>query len=458
MKTPRWHSCNVLEVGSDSRQIWQFATGNGQIALNAEARVPLANPLPVKLVSKDWRALWRKKLNIAWLPTEQVFLRVVQLPKCDFAELLSMVELQLEKVSPLPVNQIVWSVEPVSAAPGDLQTVIVIIVERSLVEDFLGRLEGDGYLADRLELPLLHQLLTTSAHGDGAWIFSDPSPAKTVCLVAWWFDGTLKNLNLLNVPAGEAGAAALADQLTKIAWAGELEGWLTTRPQWNLVADDATAAGWEPALRQWAGERVELHPLPAAHSLAAWTAQRAARSETKSNLLPAEFAAKYRQQFIDRLWMRGLAGVILVYLAGVLIYFVALEVLKYQKNKVENHVAALSAAYTNARQLKDKAEILQEQVALRYAALDCWKVASELLPTELTLTSFSFARGDKLSLRGNAPVDQQAKITEYNTAMSKATLAGAPLFSRVKPAAILTGPGGSWNWAFDCDLERLTIE
>ena len=30
-----------------------------------------------------------------------------------------------------------------------------------------------------------------------------------------------------------------------IAWAGELEGWLTAQPKWHLVADPVTAAEWE---------------------------------------------------------------------------------------------------------------------------------------------------------------------------------------------------------------------
>jgi hypothetical protein len=456
VKTPRWHSCTVLQVGGDSRQVWQFATGNGEVTLNAEARLPVDNALPAKMVSKDWRTLWQKKLNIAWLPIEQVFLRVIQVPKCEFPELLSMVELQLEKLSPLPVNEIVWSVEPAPGASADLQTAIVIIVERSLVEDFLGKLEGDGYLADRLELPLLHQLLATPVSGDGAWVFLNPSATRTVCLVAWWCGGTLTSLNLLNLPAGESGADVLADQLTKIAWAGELEGWLTGRPQWHLVADDDAGAAWEPVLRPWAGESVEVHPLPTSPSLAAWTARRAARAETKLNLLPPEYTARYRQQFVDRLWMGGLVAVTLLYLAGVVIYFGALEVLKYQKGKVDNQVAVLSGAYTNALQLKAKLTTLQEQVALRYAALDCWKIAAELLPTELTLELFNFSGGDKVNLRGTAQADQRTKVIDYNSAMSKATLNGTLLFSTVNPASITSSPGSPVvGWSFECALRPI---
>jgi hypothetical protein len=119
VKTTRWHSCNVLRVGRDTRQLWHFAAGNGDVTLSAEKRLAPPGPLPAKLITKNWRALWQKKLNIAWLPAEQVFLRVVHLPKCEPVELRPMVELQLEKLSPLPVNQIVWNFEVVPQAAGE---------------------------------------------------------------------------------------------------------------------------------------------------------------------------------------------------------------------------------------------------------------------------------------------------------------------------------------------------
>ena len=460
VKTTRWHSCNVLRVGRDTRQLWHFAAGNGEVTLSAEQRLAPPGPLPVKLVTKDWRALWQKKLNIAWLPAEQVFLRVVHLPKCEPAELRSMVELQLEKLSPLPVTQIVWSFEVVPQASGELQTVIVIIAERSIVEEFLGNLETDGYLADRLDLPFLHQLLATPFGGDSAWIYLHPAEAKSLCLVAWWYGGTLQQVNLLNLPAGEKGATTLGDQLTTIAWGGELEGWLTSPPQWHLVADNAAAAVWEPALSQWAGEPVKRVAPLAPADLAALSAQRAARAESTASLLPEEFTARYQQQFVDRLWMGGLFALAILYVAGVLIYFGALQILKIKTAKVQDQVAGLSSAYNSARQLKDRVKLLQEQVNLKYAALDCLRVVSEMLPLELTLNQFvvSFQSG-KLTLSGRAPSDQRAQITKFNDDLKQARVNDEKLFDAVDPAGSQTAPGASsTTWSFTCNLKASDIE
>jgi len=460
VKTTRWHSCNVLRIGRDSRQLWHFAAGNGEVTLSAEQRLVPPGPLPAKLVTKDWRALWQKKLNIAWLPAEQVFLRVVHLPKCEPAELRSMVELQLEKLAPLPVNQIVWSFEVVPQSAGELQTVIVIIVERSVVEAFLGNLESDGYLADRLDLPFLHQLLATPFDADSAWIYLQPTETKNLGLVAWWYGGTLQQLNLLNLPAGEQGATALGDQLTTIAWGGELEGWLTSRPQWHLVADNTVAAVWEPALSQWADEPVKHVPPLALADLAALSAQRAARAESTASLLPAEFTARYQQQFIDRLWMGGLGALAIVYLAGVLIYFGALQVLKIQTGKVQNQVASMTSAYTSARQLKDRVKLLQEQVNLKYAALDCLRIVSEMLPPELTLSSFSVSfQAGKLTLSGKAQSDQRGQITKFNDDLKQARVNEEKLFDTVNPAQSQTAPGATTTtWSFTCNLKMADTE
>src|SRR5207245_10544242 len=134
---------------------------------------------------------------VALLPGEQVFVRVAQYPRSEFNETVSMVELQLEKLSPVPVAQIVWSIQVLPHTDEKMQTVIVIIVARNVVEEFLGELEGQGYLADRLELPVVDQLQATEVTEDGAWIYPEVLGGKNSGLAAWWYGGVLQNIDLL---------------------------------------------------------------------------------------------------------------------------------------------------------------------------------------------------------------------------------------------------------------------
>ncbi len=458
----RWHSCNVLQVRAAAQQLWQFDTRNGEFVLNREQAGPLGQRLPANLVTKTWRSLWQHKLNVAWLPPENVFLRVAQFPHSSFEETLAMVELQLEKLSPIPVTQVVWSIQVLPHAAGNLQTVIVILAERKAVEEFLGQLEGQGYLADRLEIPALDQLQATVVKEDGAWLYPGACGGENSALVAWWYGGVLQNLNFITLPATGDRAASLREQLTQTAWASEMEGWLTSPPAWHLVAEPATAAVWEAALRKGLDEPVVVTAPPAGAELAALTAKRAASAEPKSNLLPAEFAARYREQFVDRLWMRGLLTVGGVYVLVVAIYLGAVQVLAMQVNRVGDQVKGLGGTYTNALRLRDRYDVLKERKELTFAGLDCWKTVAELMPETFRLEALSFTDGKKLVLNGTAPAAEVTQLYDFHDKMRKALVSGQPLFDAAKgdpvPRYNRNPAGTDMSWNFLLELKRVETQ
>ncbi len=451
----RWHSCNVLHAGAGTCQLWRFDARNGEFVLNRGQESPAGQPLPGRFVAKGWRDLFQPKLNLAWLPPEHVFLRVAQFPASNLEETLAMVELQLEKLSPIPVTQIVWGIHLLPGTNGNFQTVIVILAERKAVEEYLGQLEGQGYLADRLEVPALDQLQATPVKEDGAWIYPAVSGGANSALVAWWYGGVLQTLNLIALPAEGDRAGSLRQQLVQTAWAGEMDGWLTAPPTWHLVADPVTAADWEPALREGLNEPVTVTAPLSAAELAALTAKRAAQAEPKSNLLPAEFGARYHQQFVDRIWMRGLLAVGGIYLLAVGIYLGAVQVLAYQTQSIEDTVRAMGPTYTNALQLKDKYDVLKERQELKYAGLDCWYVVAEKLPERFRLERISLKEGRQLVLNGTAPSDAVNELYDFHEKMRRAVVRDRPLFDPSSGDPIPKwnrNPGGaemSWNFMLE---------
>ncbi len=460
MKQSPPNSCNVLSLGTEKRHLWRFSTGGGQANLTAEQNGSVVAPLPQKYIRKDWRALVVRKLNIAWLPLDQVFLRVIQLPKCDHTELLSMLEFQLEKLSPLPVAQIVWSAEVIpshTTAPSELQTVLVIIVARDQVEAFLGELEGKGFLADQLEVPCLNQLLATKIDADGAWIYVIPFGGKLLAMTAWWYGGVLQTLSLMHLSGPENFAAEIGEQLTKTAWAGELEGWMTSPPAWRLVADSSLAGPWTEAFSAWAGKPVEIERSLTEAESAKLSAQRVARGESKVNLLPSEYAVRYRQQLIDRVWMRGLGALVLLYIVGVLAYLGAVNYFQIQKGLLEKEVTKLNDAYTQALKEKARIEVVKNQIALKFAALNVWQAVTRELPEELVLTSLAFTRGKTISLDGIA--SEAAKVTDYFEALKRIQFNDGDMFSKIDIRPTRTGPGplgqGTVFWGFECEMRNM---
>jgi hypothetical protein len=452
-------SCNVLHVGAERHEVWHF-DAHRNFSLSRGQAVPTGEELPANVVQKTWASLWQTKLNVAWLPPESVFLRVVHLPRSNFEETLAMVELQLEKLSPIPVTQMVWSAHPMPQSPEGLQTLIVVFAERKAVEDFLGQLEGQGYLADRLELSVLDQLQATPVAEDGAWIYPGAWGGHHTALVAWWYGGVLQNLNFVTLAATGDRVAGLKEQLAQMVWAGELDGWLTAPPAWHLVAAETDAKDWEMPLRQAmdAPLNIGIPLLPA--QLAALTARRAADSDARTNLLPTEFATRYRQQFVDRLWGRGLLGVGAVYMVGVAIFFAALQVQSFRASGVEKEVKGLSRAYTNTIELRDRYKILKERQELKFAALDCWKTVAELMPESLGLETFSLVDGRQLTLNGTVPSGQVTDIYDFYDAVRKVMVSDQLLFdpNKGKPPTSRTLQGGATaSWNFVLELKRAEV-
>jgi len=449
-------TCNVLTQDKSSRHLWRFTAGGGQVkSAGAFSGLP-TDPLPRKQFTKGWSSLWHKTVNIAWLEPDQVFLTAVKVPKCDSQEeLRTMIEFQIERISPLPVAHIVWSFEQVPQNPrmlDEMRTAIVVIASRTALEKRLGELEKDGYQPDRLELPFLHQLLTTPINSDGVWVYPFSVEGKTFCLTAWWTYKTLQTISLAHLTERENWSAEILNELNKVAWAGEVEGWLNIDPGVHLVCDAKVAEDWLPLLKEACALEVAHTEPPVEAQLASLNAGRVARSESIANLLPAERAERYKQELTDRIWMRAVGALIVVYMMVVACYFGWLQYLSVQKTEIQREVNALKADYDKVKEMRAQIAIQEKQISLRYATLNCMLAAAETLPAELTLSTLDFARGQRLRLVGTAQNGQSPKITDFKEALSKYTVDGELLFTTVGSPTMRMQQGGQIQWDFTCEI------
>ncbi len=273
-------------------------------------------------------------------------------------------------------------------------------------------------------------------------------------MTAWFYGGTLQNVTLLTLPAGPDRAQQLKIQIEQTAWAGELEGWLTGALKVHLLAPREDAIYWESAFRDW-GESLETLTPATPKELAALSAERCGGAASSTSLLPPEFAARYHQEFVDRLWMRSLVAVAAVYILGVLFYFGVLYVFQMKDDAVKKGLVAMGTPYTNSLKDIEQINILETRAALKYAALDCWKAVAENLPDSMTVDNMFFQRG-KLELSGTIVADNPEDVGTFNEALRSSTDSTAqhsPLFSDVTPPTTRI-KDGKGDWRFSCVLKN----
>jgi hypothetical protein len=453
----RWGHCNVLQWRENRGQLWQFSLTGKEATTQHHEEIANGNPLPHARIARGWSHLWAPKLNLAWFPPDRLFLRAVHLPKCDPSELPPMLELQLEKLSPLPVSQVVWSYQVMedSDEEGELQTVILLLAARHHVEQYLGELEQGGFLADQLQIPFLTQVIRPRPGQTGTWIYLVEEGDSIVAFTSWWREGRLQELSQLRLPSDpEAGPRQLSDQLARLAWAGEIESWLTEGTDWHLVAPAPLSDQWHQPLEQCLDCSLTLEPLPGLSDAAKEDALATRRGDRTINLLPEESANRYHQRYIDQLWMRSLGALLVLYCVGVLVYFGFLQVTRYQLENVTQEVTSLANSYTNAVKLRDRIEVLEVQTGLQYAALNSLKVVSELLPAELTLNRFTFENGNQVSLQGTVAPENQRKVNQFKEALRRAKLDGEDVFAREEVTTPRFDGSNPLIWSFEAPLQE----
>ena len=67
----RWSSCTVLQTEGANRRGWRFALGSSQASLQSELD---ADTLASSSFQRTWRHLFKPHLNLAWMPSEVVWL------------------------------------------------------------------------------------------------------------------------------------------------------------------------------------------------------------------------------------------------------------------------------------------------------------------------------------------------------------------------------------------------
>ncbi len=391
------------------------------------------------------------------LDAANVLCRVVSLPTASEAELGPMLENQLENLSPLPPDQVVYSYEVLRKTEKQSE-VLVAIARRDTVMERLELLGKAGFAADGMDVEAL-ALLAWLRH-EHAWAGDEPAElalvvlehrSATLILTCGGAPQLVASVPLQGLGGEPAVMAATAAELIGAELRLALAAVQSARPeaQCPLVrvlqrpaAGALASSGLDPqemtnALATQIGLPCELLALREAPSIAVGLCLRHRPDGAPSarlNLVPADVLAEKQRKTRRQQVKLVLLGAAALYVLVVLIGAIMLTWRYASGGSLRAQLAEIAPARDRARGLQTELKLLQEKVGDQSVPLECLLAILKAKPENLFLTDFQFVDGEQVTLTGYAP-SASAVTDDFNQKLEKsAVFAGgtrlAPLLNQ----------------------------
>jgi type II secretory pathway component PulL len=370
------------------------------------------------------------------IPADRVLLRVVELPSTDPAELFGMAELQVDKFSPFPSDQMSVSLEVLAEQDG-VSRVMIAAVQHQVIDQLGNFLLQAGLYPQSVDVDVLGWWTLISDQGrvrtEGQEIVVIHDDRCAQLLVVR--DGTPVMIRALDPSLGITDAVAADDFAQEIeytlmtlesGWGARptaaLTLWSHEQPAPSLVTTLAGAAGFPV-------ETASLRDLP---PLSEGVSRRMSRIERPAlDLAPAAWRSGIQSKRYQRkaALVGGIAlGAWALVMLGLWLFTARQKTLLAE---AQTGLVRMQTELQEVTDLKNQVLSLEQYADRSRSGLESLREITELLPPGVDITSITYAKNAQITLRGEADTD--APIYELVK-----QLEGSSLFEAIQTERIST--------------------
>ena len=337
------------------------------------------------------------------IPTDQVLMRVLTLPTADDEDIPGMVELQIDKLSPFPIENMVVSHELLKR-DDTTSTVLVAACQIANIEKKGAILNGAGVKARRVDVEIM-----------GWWrsLLESGSVKETGTHVIVLMTGEIPTMIIVDggVPAAFRslkGCEGLGDADLGAELRREIEYTLMSRELVEEKMGAPAIAIWrrgEPgpqlleAVKEASGANVTGHDLsslmPSSHGMAL-----RASGDGRIDLTPATWTQEREaKQFKSRMIVAaaGAFGVWLLLFGGASGYY---QFEKSRLSKLDSEREKLREPATEVRLLRRRVRMVEAYLDHSQSALECLREIAKVQPDGVDLTSYFYKKGESVKIVG----------------------------------------------------------
>jgi Tfp pilus assembly protein PilN len=425
---------------------WEIAEQN-QDPLSPEATGPDSPVFGEAL--KRWAAHHRGEISFG-LPAERVLLRVTDLPTADLSEMQAMVELQVDKFSPFPAEQMALSFE-VLAQRGTASRVLIAAVQRDLVNAVGEAFRAAGVWPERLDVDILGWWAALKERGElpaeGLYVALRVDASGAALIVAdRGVPVVVRALGGVSGLSEEEYGAELADEVGYSLASVEAEFGIAGGVQVAVWREGSVAPprmdGLKPSGEDSSdvlvarlsevcgGAEVHSRSLRDLPPCSEGLAKRAAEKDARLiNLVPAAWRAEEQRYSLRKSLLIATAAFLAVWLLGLAVFALRKSMTAREYSSLKTMVAALEAPAAEVQDLSRKIRSFEQYADRSRSALEALREVSMLLPQGVELTSFSYRKGGAVNVRGIA--DFPEPIYDFFQALER-----SEFFEKVEPGDI----------------------
>jgi hypothetical protein len=371
------------------------------------------------------------------LPSDQLLLRVALLPADNTDELAGMVQLQVDKWSPFPVDTMAVSHDVLAKREGGYLVLMAAVREETAAACYR-ELEAAGARPARMDLRVLGRWRTLKDAGEileqGRQVIVLLGDGKPELLVAQ--DGLPLVIRVLDIPDTASAGEWIEELLREAAHtllSIEIEhGVAPVAGVWIGAPGNPDAALGSAFQQEYPSATVSLRDLGHLPTAVAGVALRFAdQPEGGIDLVPAEFRRKGTERAFRRRLIGTAVGVAcfwVVTMAGVF------GLLAYEQLTLSGLQSERDYWMTPAKEVgvvKRRVAVIRLYMDQTYSALECLREIGERKPDGVFLNAMTYKKGEAIRLNGEA---DSADIV-YTL---KSNLTASPLFKNAE--ATLVGP------------------
>ncbi len=436
----------IIRGRADSSYDWVVYRRGQSSSLESGTIANITEPLPAGLDAK------RAGATTIALPASQIVTRILTLPLRDKEELAGAVALQVDKFSPFPVEQMVYSYEILQQTEEET-VVLVAMAQHVSVAEWGHALREAAVHIERVDCAALgawHDLVKQGkldAQRRQSFLLLDTDEA----VLLTHDRGHLLSISGLGAPGDFADSSVctdLSEEVARILMETDADYGIGEKAQLMVLAasaEDSLVALGE-ALAEATGIEVVQPDQYTFPDIAGGILQRSlAVSATQSgllNLIPSEWVRDAdSRRFRDKLMAigGGLLALWLVLLGGGLGYLAwERATLEQLREREQQWLRPANAV----RSMRLQVNLIDRYRDRTHSALEVLREVSSLLPEGIDLVSFTYRKGDGLEIIGEA--DSGRLVLQFNERLN-----GSELFRDVRPGTRAQTRQGRHRFSFD---------